>query len=96
MKNGNRAEGDEVERQSRKQPASGKDAPTDDDFGHSAGADLGSVLDTYARPDRRVLDRRSRTPEPSPPGANERRTLDRRLPSPDPSSDDANDEHDLP
>jgi len=46
LKNGNRAEGDEVERQSRKQPASGKDAPTDDDFGHSAGADLASVLDT--------------------------------------------------
>ena len=72
------AEGDGVDGRGTDEPVASQDAPTDQSFSHAAGTDLSGLLDIYARPDRRVLDRRSPTPGPSPFGPNDRRVGDRR------------------
>ena len=52
-------------------------------FEHTAGDDLGEVLERYARPDRRVLDRRVQAPDPDAI-VDERRRGERRAPIADP------------
>jgi hypothetical protein len=78
---GRQAEGDDVDRRRRNDEVASQDAPTKESFDHVAADDLASLLEMYARPDRRVLERRSPTPERSPFAANDRRVGDRRSPS---------------
>jgi hypothetical protein len=80
-----------VDGQRRSQKVAGQDPPTEESFNHAAATDLASVLEMYARPDRRVLERRSRVPRSSPFGPNDRRTGERRSPTVEPSPDSADD-----
>jgi hypothetical protein len=86
-----RTEGDDVDRRRGRQQEDGADAAREDGFDHSAGSDLGSVLDTYARPDRRVLDRRARTPDDASFESNDRRVRDRRSPTPEDPPEESHD-----
>jgi hypothetical protein len=62
------------------QRVSSEEASTEESFDHSAAKDLAGLLEIYARPDRRVLERRSQTPGSTPLGQNDRRVSDRRSP----------------
>ena len=58
IEDGRQTEGGGVDGRRGKQPVSRQDARADDSFQHSAADDLADVLEAYARPDRRVNDRR--------------------------------------
>jgi hypothetical protein len=87
---GRQAEGEDVNGPRRKQQVASHDAPTEQSFNHSAATDLESLLEVYARPDRRVLERRSPTPGTPPVGPNDRRVSDRRSPTAQTSPDSSN------
>jgi hypothetical protein len=59
-----------------------EEASTEESFDHSSANDLAGLLEMYARPDRRVLERRSQMPASAPVDPNDRRVSDRRSDEP--------------